>query len=75
MIEIVVFDDAVGPESLHQLVFADEAAMLLDENAERVEDFGVKWNQFTRTQQAAFRDIQLKRFEAKEHKPRPLEDG
>lgn len=45
MVEIVLFDDAVRPEPLHELVFADEAAMVFDENAERVEDLGTKRNQ------------------------------
>ena len=69
VIEIVVFDHAIGPEPLHQLVFTEETPVVFDKHAEGVEDFGTKRNRFARTQQAAFGNIQLKRFEMKNHNP------
>ena len=74
MVEIVVFDDAIGPEPLHQLIFTEEAPVVFDKQAEGVEDLSTKRNQFARTQQAAFRDIQLERFETKNHSP-PSQNG
>ena len=67
MVEVVVFDDAVGPEPLHQLVFADKAAVVFDEDAEGVEDLGTKRNQLAGARQAAFGDVQMKWFKTKEH--------
>jgi hypothetical protein len=74
VVEIVVFHDAIGPEPLHQLIFAEKAAVVFDKDAKRVEDLGTKRNHFARTQQAAFRDIQLERFEMKNHNP-PSQNG
>ena len=50
MVEIVVFNDAIGPEPLHQLVFTEEAPVVFDKEAEGVEDLGTKRNQLARTQ-------------------------
>ena len=74
MVQIVLFDDAVWPKPLHQLIFAEEAPVVFDKEAEGVEDLSTKRNQFARTQQAAFRDIQLERFETKNHSP-PSQNG
>src|SRR5215203_3976408 len=35
--EVVLLDEAVGPDAPHQLLFADAAAALLDERDERLE--------------------------------------
>ena len=69
MVEIVVFNHAIGPEPLNQLIFTQEVPVVFDKEAEGVEDLSTKRNQLARTQQAAFRDIQLERFETKNHSP------
>jgi len=74
VVEIVVFNDAIRPEPSHQLIFTEEAPVVFDKEAEGVEDLSTKRNQFARTQQAAFRDIQLERFETKNHNP-PSQNG
>ena len=69
MVEIVVFNYAIGPEPLHQLIFTEETPVVFDKQAEGVEDLSTKRNRFARTQQAAFGNIQMKRFEMKDQTP------
>jgi hypothetical protein len=64
----------IGPEPLHQLIFAEQTPVVFDKQAERVEDLSAKRNQFARTQQAAFRDVEFERFEMKNHNP-PSQSG
>jgi hypothetical protein len=64
-----LFNDAVGPEPLHQLLFVDETAMIFDENTQGVENLPAKGNHFIGTEEAALGDFQLKRSETKDHGP------
>jgi hypothetical protein len=74
VVEIVVFHDAIGPESLHQLIFAEQTAVVFDEDAKRVEELGTQADELAGTRQAAFGDIQMERFETKNHSP-PSQNG
>ena len=44
MVEIVVFNDAIRPEPLYQLIFTEEAPVVFDKEAEGVEDLSTKRN-------------------------------
>ncbi len=50
VIEIVFFDDAIRPEPLHQLIFAEKPPVILHENTKRVENLRTKRNNFAGAQ-------------------------
>ena len=58
MIQVVLFDDGVGPDALHQLIFGEQTPGLLEEHAERVEHLVGQRNGLTLAQEAPFADVE-----------------
>jgi hypothetical protein len=60
VVEIVLFDRAVGPDALHQLVLGEQASGVLDEHLQRVEHLGSQRHGPAFAQQPAFADLEAK---------------
>jgi len=67
VVQIVFFHRAVGPDALHQLVFADEMPVILDEDAESIEDLRTERDEFAFTQLTALGNIKLKTAKLIDH--------
>ena len=63
MIQVVLFDDRVGPDALHQLVLRQQPAGVLHQHAQRVEDLRAQRHGAPVLEQPAFADFEAKRPE------------
>jgi len=61
--KIVLFDKVVGPDQPHQLILFHHLAIALDQDEQRVEDFGRKRYRLSVADQRAADRIELKEIE------------